>query len=73
VNGTLYTVADVARLTGLHPGSIYRMIYNDTLKAVRIGKARTNGRRAVRITESALEALIEQHQGGVHRPRAGRK
>ena len=66
----LYSVNDVARLVGMHPSSIWRLIYGGSLPAVRIGEG---AHRIVRVEQGALDALIQQHQGGVHRPRAGRK
>jgi predicted DNA-binding transcriptional regulator AlpA len=74
VSEDLLTVRDVARITGLHPKSVYRLLDRGDLACVHIGQPRGKlQRRAVRIPQSALDALITNQQSGEHTPREKRK
>jgi hypothetical protein len=53
---------------------VYRLLDRGDLKCVHIGQPRGKlQRRAVRIPQSALDALITNQQSGEHTPREKRK
>ena len=57
----LHTVKEVAALFGVHPQSIYRLIWSGELATVDIG---TGKRARTRVRDTAVDDYLKRREGG---------
>lgn len=57
----LYTVPEIARMLRISKTTAYELVYTGQIKAVKVSPKG----RSLRVTDSALEAYLQQGKGGV--------